>query len=323
MSPQRPKADRPNHRRTPGRHALVLIALAVTALFLAACGSGDDGDDIATDDAGSSGPADDDTIDGAAGDGGAARGGATRPWIAGTWALQSAAGPDGALALPDRTLELTIAGPDTIGGDAGCNTFGGRIDAPFDGDRDGGDLTLSELFWTEMACEDLDFETAYLDLMTQVTGWELTPPSGLVFRGEGIELAYGIGQAPAELTLEGTTWVFDTIFSGEGVERTASSTRTDKPEVTAVIADSNLTFTSEGCAPIEVDLDYLPDTTDGQLAVVDAATLADRIDCDDPESNLVAAVDGLAKATGYQIVDGRLTLIGLPGETISFRAADG
>lgn len=299
--------------------------VAACAILLAACGSGDDGDDITTDDPGSSDPIDDsaDSADGGTADGGAASGGATRPWIAGTWVLQSATGPDGALTLPSQPLEMTIAGPDAISGDAGCNTFGGRIDAPFDDDRDGGDLTLSELFWTEMACEDLDVETAYLDLLTKVTDWELAPPSGLVFRGDGIELVYGIAEPPAELTLEGPTWIFDTIFDGEGVERTASSTRTDKPEVTAVIADSNLTLISEGCAPIEVGLDYIPEATDGQLAVVDAATLAERIDCDDPESNLVAAVDGLAQAIGYQIVDGRLTLIGLPGETISFRAADG
>ncbi|MEL6981547.1 MAG: META domain-containing protein [Actinomycetota bacterium] len=301
----------------------------MAALVLAACGSDDD-DDIATDASGSSDPVDDSSdslgADDAGSDdasSGAAGGGATRPWIAGTWALESATGPDGPLTLPDRTLELAIAGPDTIGGDAGCNTFGGRIDAPFDGDRDGGDLTLSELFWTEMACEDLDFEGAYLELLTAVNEWELAPPSGLVFRGDGIELVYGIGEPPAELTLEGPTWVFDTIFSGEGVERTVSSTRSDQPEVTAVFSDRTLTLQSTDCEPIEISLDDVPDATDGPLGVVDAATLADGVACDDAESNMVAAVDGVAQATGFQIFDGRLTLIGLPGETISFRAADG
>jgi len=302
---------------SPRRLLVLLAGLACTAILLAACGSDDD--DVSAEEPGASGLPDD-------GDGtsdGAASGGATRPWIGGTWVLQSVTDAGTTVAIPTgASLELTIAGPDEIAGDAGCNRFGGRIDAPFDGDRDGGTLSISEMFWTEMACDNLDFEGVYLDLLMRVDQWELAPPSGLVFRGDGVELVYGIGEAPPELTLESSTWILDTVFDGEGMERTASSVRVDKPDVTMTVSGQTLTLTSDGCAPIEVAVEA-DDGTGGPFLVADPDSLAGLVDCDDPESNLVTAIDGVAIATGYQSVDGRLTLIGLPGETLSFVAADG
>lgn len=296
---------------SPRRLPHLALLLAAT-LLVAACGSGDDDADTV---AGDPGRAD----DGDTGSGDAAGGGSTRPWIAGSWVLQSATGDAGPLTLPGGlTLPLEITGPDRIGGNAGCNSFSGSIEAGFDGANDGGPLAITKVAMTEMACEHLEFEAAYLDLIGRVTEWGLTPPSGLVFRGDGIELVYGIGDAPAERSLEGTIWVFDTIFAGEGVERTASSTRLDKAPVTAEVADGVLTLTSDGCTPVEVSVDYEPGANEGAFTVEDPAALADLVDCADPDSNLVAAVDGVAMSTSLQIVDGRLTLIGLPGETISF-----
>lgn len=304
---------------SPRRLLVLLAGLAAVTIVLAACGSGDD--DLTTTDPGSSGLNDDDGGDGSDGD--AASGGATRPWIGGTWVLQSVTGSDAPVTIPaGATLELTITGPDQIDGDAGCNSFGGRIDAPFDGDRDGGTLSISDMFWTEMACENLDFEVVYLDLLMQVDQWELAPPSGLVLRGDGIELVYGIGEPPPELSLESSTWILDTVFDGEGMERTASSVRVDKPDVAMTVTGQTLTLISDGCAPIEVTVEA-DDGTGGPFLVAEPDGLAGLVDCDDAESNLVTAAEGVASATGYQSIDGRLTLIGLPGETLSFRAADG
>ncbi len=313
---------------SPRRRLPMLVALlAVLAVVAAACGSDDTsteaGSDASdpSDESDASDESDDNNAGDGAGDGGDAASGGTRAWIAGSWVLQSATGPDGPLALPPVELDLTITGPDQVEGNAGCNSFGGTISAPFDDDADAGPLTLDELFITEMACEYLDVELAYVDLLTSVDRWELAPPSGLIFRGEGVELVYGIGAAPAEVPLEQTLWVFDTIFDGEGVERTASSTRSDKPEVTATFAGGVLTVEADDCGPIEIAVTYEPGAADGPLAVADGTEPV--ADCDDPESNLVAAIDGIVAASGFQIFDGRLTLIGLPGETVSFRASDG
>ncbi len=305
---------------SPRRILFLLAGLAAATLLLAACG-GDGDDDVSASDPSTSGLADGDGGDAASG--GAASGGATRPWIGGTWALQSVTDGDAPVAIPTGApLELTIAGPDQIDGDAGCNAFSGRIDAPFDGDRDGGSLSISDMSWTEMGCDNLDFEGVYLDLLMQVDQWELAPPSGLVFRGDGVELVYSIGDPPAELSLQSSTWILDTVFDGEGMERTASSVRVDKPDVTMTVAGETLTLAADGCAPIEVAVEA-DDGTGGPFLVAEPESLAGLVDCDDPESNLVTAIDGVAIATGYQSFDGRLTLIGLPGETLSFRAADG
>lgn len=310
-------------RPSPRPTSLIVLGLAaLLALVLAACGSDDDG----SVDAGGSTtePPAGGTDDGGDAAGDAAGGGATRAWIAGDWVLQSATGPDGPLTLPANSpIELGIAGPDQLSGTGGCNSLGGIISAPFDGDRDGGDLTISEVFMTEIGCEHLEFETAYVGLLTSATEWELAPPSELIFRGDGIELVYGIGQPAVPVALEGTTWVFDTVFDGSGVERTASTPRLDLPLVTAVIEDGTMTLQAAGCADLSVPVSYTPGTTEGPFTPEPETDLLAAVDCGDAESNLSQAVDGVAQATGFQIVESRLTLIGLPGETVSFSANDG
>ncbi len=303
-------------RRPSLRSIVAVLALVGLALFLAACGSDDD---ASTTDAGAGDtPSTPDQGDGDA----AAGGGATRPWIAGDWVLQAATGPTGPLDLPaGAVIDLSIAGPDSVGGNAGCNSFGGSISAPFDGDRDGGPLSFDGVAMTEVACELLDFESAYVELLFGATEWELSPPTGLILRGDGIELVYGVGEPPTPLPLEGTIWLFDTVFDGEGMERTASTPRLDKDQVSVVLRDGVATVGSDDCGQIEIAVDYDAAATGGPFTVVDPA--AATVACDDPESNLPTAVAGVVSSTGFQIDDGRLTLIGLPGETVSFAAADG
>jgi heat shock protein HslJ len=304
-------------RISPFRLFLLIVALIFT---LAACGSDDDSVSAGSDDGDADLPAAD-AADGSDSSG-AAGGGATRPWIGGEWALQSltVAGID--VTVPANAgVNLTINGPDSISGSAGCNSINGAILAPFDDDRDGGPLTITDLAMTEMACDLLDFEIQYVDALLAATEWELAPPSGLVFRGDGVELTYGIGAPQADVALENTVWLFDTIFDGEGVERTASSTRADKPQVTVIIAAAEATLTSDDCGTVTLGAGYEAGGSDGPITF--EGTEAAFAACEDPESNMLSAIQGLADATGFQIFDGRLTLIGLPGETVSFVAADG
>lgn len=287
-------------------------------MTLAACGSDDDSVS-----AGSDGdtdlPAVDDGGDGD--DSNAAGGDATRPWIGGEWDLQSMTVDGAEVDIPaTAAVNLTITGPDSITGDAGCNSINGVISAPFDGDRDGGTLTIGDLAMTEMGCDILDFESQYVDALVATNEWELAPPSGLVFRGEGIELVYGIGAPAAEVAFENTEWLFDTIYDGEGVDRTASSTRADKPQVTAIFAAGQAELISEDCGTVTLGAGYEtgsdgPITFEGTEAAFSA--------CEDPESNMLSAIQGLADASSFQVFDGRLTFIGLAGETVSFIAADG
>lgn len=309
---------RPRTALTSARLLGLLTLVTATVLLLAACGSGDQVDLGA-----GGGTADregDDGDDGEPADGGGAAGGPTRPWIAGQWTLQSATGDGVELTIPaGLTLELSIAGPDQISGDLGCNRFDGTISAPRDDDRDGGSLSLDDLAQTEMACEHLAFETAYAPLLGVVDEWELAPPAGLVLRGEGVELAYSAAAPVAPASLEGTPWRFDTVYSGDGANRAASTPRMDKPPVSAVVEAGRVTLTSEDCGTTVLDVIYEPGT-EGSFAPADPAAVAG---CADPESNMETVVTGIGAATGYQIFENRLTLIGLPGETVSFVADDG
>lgn len=295
---------------------LVVLILALT-LGLAACGSDDDSISAGSDgDADSGLPAADDSDSS-----GAAGGGATRPWIGGEWELQSMTVDGADVPVPANAgVNVTITGPDSISGSAGCNSISGAILAPFDGDRDGGPLTITDLAMTEMGCDILDFEGQYVNALLAASEWELAPPSGLVFRSDSVELVYGIGAPPADVAFENTEWLFDTIFDGEGVQRTASSTRADKPQVTLIVAAGQAELISEDCGTVTIGAGY-DGGSDGPITF--EGTEAAFAACEDPESNMLSAVQGLADATSYQVFDGRLTFIGLPGETVSFIAADG
>ena len=296
------------------RPSVVLLLLLAAGLTLAACGGNDDisvdtGADLPTDD---SATPDADL---------AAGGSATRPWIGGEWELISLVADGADVPVPAGwDFGLSIAGPDSISGSIGCNSFNGTIEAPFDDDSDGGPLTVGQIAATERACEILDFEGVYANALAAATRWDLSPPQGLVFSGDGVELVYTVAAPPAEVPLEGTLWNFDTIFDGEGVERTASTPRTDKPGVTAEVAAGVVTLVAEDCGPVEIRATYDADGSDGSFQPeLDLSAVT----CDDPESNLLTAAKGVAEATGFQIFDGRLTFIGLTGETVSFIAADG
>jgi hypothetical protein len=201
-----------------------------------------------------------------------------------------------------------------IGGTGGCNSFGGTFDA-----ADDGSLTIIEMSWTEMACADparMDFESTYLTALSGVSRWEAAP-DGISFSSADAVLTYRPGAPPTTLPLEETVWTFDTIYSGEGVERAASTTDRSKPDVTAVIADGVITLTADDCGPITLSLNYEPGV-DGNLNVADK-DLRDKPGCDDPASNMVAAIDALWDASGFMVDESRMTLIGLPGELIGFR----
>ena len=281
---------------------ILLVMLALTLTLLAACGSSEtvdvgDGDDVQDQSTTTTDARDD---------------GGTRPTLKGLWVLDTLTVDGADVTVPDGIdMEIELG---RIGGTGGCNSFGGRIDA-----ADDGTLVLAELGWTEMACADserMDFETTYLTALTEVDRWEASP-EGISFISADVVLAYRPGQPPTTLPLEATVWTLDTIFSGEGVERAASTTDQSKPQVTVVIGDDAATLTSDDCGSIVIPLNYEPGV-DGNLNVGDKE-LQDKPTCEDPASNMAVAIDGFWAATGYMVDESRMTLIGLSGELIGFR----
>ena len=264
--------------------AFVAIALAL----LAACGS--------------------DTVD--VGD---QTGDDTRPTIAGTWVLTALTIDGTEVALPaDRSFDLNID-QGQIGGSGGGNTFGGAID-----NADDGTMSIVELSWTEMACEPLsilDFEIEYLTALSAVTKWE-ADPDGITFGSATVSIRYEPGAQPVHLPLVGSTWTFDTILSGDGVSRAASSTDLSLPEVTLVIGADSGTLSSSDCGTLTFPFNY-EDGRDGNVSIPDRE-LADLQSCDG-DSNMTAAVSGILAASGFMIDESRLTFVGQAGETVGFR----
>lgn len=244
----------------------------------------------------------------------ASSGSGTRPTLKGIWVLRSFTLDGVDVPLPDDTIDMEIE-LGRIGGTGGCNSFGGQIDA-----ADDGGLTITDMAWTEMACAEpgrMAFESSYLPALAGVAEWNASP-DGITFSSDSAVLTFEPGEPPTTLPFENTTWTFDTIFSGSGVERAASTTDQSKSEVTAVIADGAVTLTADDCGPISLRINH-EDGSDGNLNVVDKDT-ADKPSCADPTSNMTAAIAGFWDATGFMVNESRMTLIGLPGELISFRA---
>jgi heat shock protein HslJ len=112
--------------------------------------------------------------------------------------------------LPEKDLSL-IFEDGAIGGSAGCNGYG--ADYAVDGET----IEFGPIVSTMMWCEDLsDQENAYLAILGEVETFVLAADgSELVLEGPAGLLRYHRPAPVADLPLEGTIWVLETIISGE------------------------------------------------------------------------------------------------------------
>jgi heat shock protein HslJ len=159
------------------------IALLALAGLLAACG------------ASQSDPSDPEASDGG---------------VIGDWVLTGGSiDGDDAPVLPDHRITMTITGS-TIGGSAGCNSYGGEITMGADG------LHVDNLLQTEMACEEpaMAAEAAYMAALVRVREI-VRDGEELVARGDGVELRFAALPPPPTAELVGTTWVLDTMLVGD------------------------------------------------------------------------------------------------------------
>ncbi len=92
---------------------------------------------------------------------------------------------DGQIIAPAATVYATlIFGTDSVGGHAGCNTYGGNYTLS------NGQLVMSQLFSTMMFCENnnaMDVETALMQALNAVTGYQI--------EGDSLTLSIEGGQA--------------------------------------------------------------------------------------------------------------------------------
>lgn len=131
-----------------------------------------------------------------------------------TWILDEASMGTLGTEVPDEArIDITFDGSQ-VSGRAACNQYGGGYEA----DTEAGGLSFSDLFSTQMACEEplMAMETAYLAALGQVTGYQVAgEQAGLVLTGGDAALTF-VPEAPVEpLPLEGTTWTLTTIARPE------------------------------------------------------------------------------------------------------------
>ena len=140
--------------------------------------------------------------------------GGTSASLDGQWQLE--AGTNQGQPVPivaGSRITLNVDGTQ-VGGGAACNTYGGSIKLA------GSSVAISALSMTEMACQEdlMASEAAYLAALPRVTTAARNGNS-LVLTGPQVELRYARVAPVANAAFTGTTWVLESLISGE----TASS----------------------------------------------------------------------------------------------------
>ena len=135
--------------------------------------------------------------------------------IDGEWQLQAGTNQEQVVPIvAGSRITLKVDGT-KAGGSAACNTYGGTIQV------NGSSVAISALSMTEMACQEdlMASEAAYLAALPRVTTVALAGDS-LVLSGPELELRYTRIPAVADADPIGTTWILESLISGE----TAAST---------------------------------------------------------------------------------------------------
>ena len=156
-----------------------------------------------------------------------------------TWVLDDAS----IAGLMDQApvgAQVTIAFEDgQAHGTAACNSYGGAYHA-----GDDGSMSFDDFAVTEMGCEAplMTLESAYLQALGGVTGFDLDAGGGLRLVGGDATLSFSPKASPEPLPLAGTTWTLSSIAAGDAVMSVVSGT-----EITAVLAADETVSGSAGC----------------------------------------------------------------------------
>lgn len=158
----------------------------------------------------------------------------------GEWQLQAGTNQGQPIPIPaGSTVTLAIDGTQA-GGTAACNSYGSKIQVS------GSSISISELLQTEMACLDnrlMALESAYLAALARVTTAARDEDS-LVLTGPQVELRFILAAPVAKADLVGTTWILDSLVSGEVVSSTVGE------RVTLVLSGDGRISASTGCRDV-------------------------------------------------------------------------
>jgi heat shock protein HslJ len=186
----------------------------------------------------------------------------------GQWQLQ--AGTNQGQPVPivaGSRITLNVDGT-KVGGSAACNTYGGTIQVT------GSSVTISALSMTEMACQDdlMASEAAYLAALPRVTTVALNGNT-LVLSGPEAELRYTRVPPVADADPIGTTWILESLISGETVASTFA-------QATLQLRGDGRIVATTGCRQVTgsytIVKNYLVIALDPYDAIACAAPLGDQ-----------------------------------------------
>lgn len=152
------------------------------------------------------------------------------------WLLQAGTNQGQAILIPAGSkITLKIDG-DQAGGSAACNLYGGTIQVS------GSSIAISALSMTEMACQEpvMASESAYLAALPRATTAERDGNS-LVLTGPDVELRFALIPPVANANLAGTTWILESLITGEAVSSTVGE------RVTLELSGDGRIAASTGC----------------------------------------------------------------------------
>lgn len=225
----------------------------------------------------------------------------------GDWRLVE--GVDGGVAIPlveGADITLMVEGSQ-VSGRAACNQYGGEIIV------DGGQVRFGPMSMTEMACDEpvMASEAAYLAALGKV-GAAAIDGDRLTLSGPDVELIFERLQPPPAAALVGTTWVLDSLITGDAV----SSVMGDP--ATLQLGADGLVSGSTGCR-----------TVTGRYEVRDGLLVLTELGIPDlPCDPMVAGQDDqvvtvLGSGPVVTIDGQRLTLMGRSGQGLGYLAEGG
>lgn len=206
--------------------------------------------------------------------------------------------------VPGSQVRLVFTA-DGLSASAGCNTMGGAFTL------EDGRLTTDALAMTEMACEEpLMTQDAWLAGLLADATLDLAGDTLILAAGD-VRLILGDKEAVVpDLTLEGHTWLLDTIITGD-----AASSVPAGLEPTLLFVDGQLAITT-GC-----------NRGSGQVEIRDASivlgpVMSTKMACDETNGALEGTIFGLLEGEVPYAIDGdRLTLGAGPTQLV-YRATD-
>jgi len=158
----------------------------------------------------------------------------------GAWVLTSGTYDGRQLPLLDTHPVTLVLDGDDVFGISACNHYGGTVTRRDD------QVSFGQLGGTDMACMPraaMDLERDYLTAMAGITSADRNGDS-LVLSGGGTTLTFAFEPPPPTADLVGTTWVLDSLITGD-----AASSVTGQP--TLLLRADGTVSGSTGCRTFE------------------------------------------------------------------------